>query len=133
MSPKKDKFVNPLLRSTEPQTEPSTEASTQENTETLMKASADTATEMSTKPDTQATTPANTQTSTYTSQDDEQDYPTERRKRGKQAFDKTHIRWTLWIKKGLKKRIEKLAKDEEVSLVALAEEAFNDLLKKYGK
>src|SRR5258708_2148561 len=92
VSPKKDKFVNPLLRSTEPtaepQTETSTETHTQESTETLMKASADTATEMPTKTSTQATTPADTQTSTYTSHDDEQDYPTERRKRGKQAFDK---------------------------------------------
>ena len=63
-------------------------------------------------------------------QDDEGEL-IERRKRGKQAFDKVHMRWTLWINKKLKKRIDKLAKEEEVSLVALAEEAFTDLLKKH--
>jgi hypothetical protein len=41
------------------------------------------------------------------------------------------MRWTLWINKKLKKRIDQFAKKEEVSLVALAEEAFTDLLKKY--
>jgi predicted HicB family RNase H-like nuclease len=117
--PKDKKFVNPLLRSTEPSTETNTETPTQESTETLMKAV------------TQAPTSTSTSAHTFTSQDDEQDYSTERRKRGKQAFDKTHIRWTMWIKKGLKKKIEKLAKDQELSLVALAEEAFTDLLQKY--
>lgn len=65
-------------------------------------------------------------------QDDEGEL-VERRKRGKQAFDKVHMRWTLWINKKLKKRIDQLAKEQEVSLVALAEEAFIDLMKKYDK
>lgn len=123
MPPKDKKFVNPLLRSTEPSTEPNTETPTQENTETLMKA----ATQAPTSTDTSATT----STYTYTSIEDTEDQVVERRKRGKQAFDKTHIRWTMWIKKGLKKKIEKLSKDQELSLVALAEEAFTDLLMKY--
>jgi len=119
VSPKDKKFVNPLLRSTET----STESTTQETTETTMKSPTETTT--------QAPTPTNTQMSTYTSADDTPDEPVERRKRGKQAFDKIHMRWTLWINKKLKKRIDKLSKTEEISLVALAEEAFTDLLKKY--
>lgn len=123
MSSKKDKFVNPLLRSTEPQTETHTELPTQEITETLMKAPADTKTEMPTKTSTQAPT--------FTSTEDSVSDVVERRKRGKQAFDKIHMRWTLWINKKLKKRIDQLSRKEEISLVALAEEAFTDLLRKY--
>lgn len=119
MSPKDKKFVNPLLRPTEP----TTETPTQESTETIVKAPTEMPTQVPTSTDTSA--------STYTSLSDALDEPVERRKRGKQAFDKVHMRWTLWINKKLKKRIDKLAKDEEVSLVALAEEAFTDLLKKY--
>jgi hypothetical protein len=74
-----------------------------------------------------------TDSSEDTLQDNEDEEYIARRKRGKQAFDKTHVRWTLWIRKGLKKQIEKLAKEQEVSHVALAEEAFKDLLAKYGK
>jgi GIY-YIG catalytic domain len=65
------------------------------------------------------------------SQDDEDYMP--RRNRGKQAFDKTHIRWSIWVRKNLKKQVEKLANEQEASFVALAEEAFKDLLKKYSK
>jgi hypothetical protein len=125
VSPKKDKFVNPLLRSTEPDTE----TRTQESTETMM----ETATEASTSPDTQTTTGKSKPSSTYTSTDHEIDEPVERRKKGKQAFDKTHIRWSIWVRKNLKRQIEKLAKEQEISFVALADEAFTDLLKKYGK
>jgi len=126
--PKRDKkFVNPLLQSTES----STEAPTQESTDTVMKAPTDTGTEVPTQTSTQAHTSATTSTNTFTSTDDTLDEPVERRKRGKQAFDKIHMRWTLWINKKLKRRIDKLSKDEELSLVALAEEAFTDLLKKY--
>ena len=57
----------------------------------------------------------------------------ERRKRGKQAFEKTHDRWTVWLHKKLKKGLAQLAKEQEVSQSALADEAIADLLKKYGK
>ena len=80
---------------------------------------------------TQTPTDTTKSATTYTSLDDGIDEPVARRKRGKQAFDKTHTRWTIWIRKSLKKQIEKLAKEQEVSHVALAEEAFRDLLKKY--
>jgi hypothetical protein len=161
VSPKDKKFVNPLLRPTEPQPETNTEASTetptkthtQESTETPTKVPMETITQLPTQTDTQvptvtltkmpvetptnAPTQTNTSTitsaSTFTSTDDDIDEPVERRKRGKQAFDKIHMRWTLWINKKLKKRIDQLSKEQEVSLVALAEEAFTDLLKKYGK
>ena len=147
MSPKDKKFVNPLLRSTEADTkaptDASTEPSTQVDTEPTIHAFVKTPTEPSTQmsvetppePHTQASTQmpmsAPTSTTTYTSADDIPDEPVERRKRGKQAFDKIHIRWTLWINKKLKKRIDQLSKKEEISLVALAEEAFTDLLRKY--
>ena len=125
MSPKDKKFVNPLLRPTELSTEAGTETPTQESTETMAQAPTQMPTESPTSTSTSATT--------YTSLEDILDEPVERRKRGKQAFDKIHMRWTLWINKKLKKQIDKLAKDEEVSLVALAEEAFTDLLRKHGR
>jgi predicted HicB family RNase H-like nuclease len=125
VSPKDKKFVNPLLRPTELSTEAGTETPTQESTETMAQAPTQMPTESPTSTSTSATT--------YTSLEDILDEPVERRKRGKQAFDKIHMRWTLWINKKLKKQIDKLAKDEEVSLVALAEEAFTDLLRKHGR
>lgn len=131
------KFVNPLLRSTESTTEPNTdtqiqvltEASTKESTQTAMQAPTSLVTDASTETSTSTTM----STLTSTSMDDSEDTAVERRKRGKQAFDKVHMRWTLWINKKLKKKIDQLAKEEELSLVALAEEAFHDLMKKYGK
>ncbi len=66
-------------------------------------------------------------------QDDDEDDAVERRKRGKQAFEKTHDRWTLWVRKKQKRAIKQLAKEQEVSYVALLEEAIDLLLKKYGK
>lgn len=125
MSPKDKKFVNPLLRSTESSADTNTDPPTQESTETMAQAPTQMPTESPTSTSTSATT--------YTSLEDILDEPVERRKRGKQAFDKIHMRWTLWINKKLKKQIDKLAKDEEVSLVALAEEAFTDLLRKHGR
>ncbi len=145
MPPKDKKFVNPLLRSTESQTESDTDtptkASTKESTQTPMQVSTLSPTETSTDTPTSSATDTSTETSmstntsanTYTSTDDEEDATVERRKRGKQAFDKIHMRWTLWINKKLKKRIDQLAKEKDLSLVAIAEEAFTDLLKKYGK
>lgn len=125
MSPKDKKFVNPLLRSTESSADTNTDPPTQESTETMAKAPTPMPTELPTS--------THTSTPTFTPLEDILDEPVERRKRGKQAFDKVHTRWTMWINKKLKKQIDKLAKEEEVSLVALAEEAFTDLLKKYGR
>jgi hypothetical protein len=129
VSPKDKKFVNPLLRSTET----SPEAQTQIPIETASETTTHATTQSPIFVNTQSATDTTKSTTTYTSVDDEEDQPVERRKRGKQAFDKVHMRWTLWINKKLKKRIDQLAKEQEVSLVALAEEAFTDLMKKYGK
>lgn len=94
-------FKNPLTQSTE--TKPSTEASTE--TETL----------------------PSTSTITYTSMLPEMKH----RKRGKQAFEKTHERITLWIDSGLKQRFEALADDQGIAKSTLLDEAITDLLKKY--
>lgn len=131
MSPKDKKFVNPLLRSTESSPEAQVQTPIETTPDTTTQVPTETYTHTTTPTDTQTPTDTTKSTTTYTSSDDDEDQPVERRKRGKQAFDKIHMRWTLWINKKLKKRIDKLAKEEEVSLVALAEEAFTDLLKKY--
>lgn len=137
MSPKDKKFVNPLLRSTEASPEAQTQIPIETTPKTSTQLTTDTPTHATTQSvisaDIQTTTNTAKSTPTYTPIDDEEDQPVERRKRGRQAFDKVHMRWTLWINKKLKKRINKLAKEEEVSLVALAEEAFTDLLNKHGR
>ena len=115
MSPKDKKFVNPLTQPTEKAGEPP------------MQSSVDTPTQLPTQ------VPTSTSTSTYTSEESDDDYVVERRKRGKQAFEKTHDRWTVWLHKKLKKGLAQLAKEQEVSQSALADEAIADLLKKYGK
>jgi hypothetical protein len=105
------KFVNPLLR-------PSPETQTQ----TLPPA--ETSTETPTSPSTE------TSTSTYP------DLPSDhvvRRKRGEQAFEKTHERITLWIDKQLKAAFEQLANEEGTSKTMLLNEAIADLLKKRGR
>ena len=53
------------------------------------------------------------------------------RKRGNQAFEKTHQRFTGWIDKNLKQKFEKLALEEGVSKTSLLNEALADLLIKY--
>ena len=137
MSPKDKKFVNPLLRPTEAETEastqPPTELDTQATTEPSTSSSTEPATEAQTQTPTGTSTSADTETSTFTSTHDEEDDAVERRKRGKQAFDKTHDRWTLWVRKKQKRQVKQLAKEQEVSYVALIDEAIADLLKKYGK
>ena len=55
-----------------------------------------------------------------------------RRRRGAQAFEKTHERITLWIDKRLKRAFEELAYDQEISKTALLNEAMADLLNKYS-
>jgi hypothetical protein len=53
------------------------------------------------------------------------------RKRGNQAFEKTHQRFTGWIDKNLKQKFEKLAVEEGVSKASLLNEAVADLLRKH--
>ena len=53
------------------------------------------------------------------------------RKRGNQAFEKTHQRFTGWIDKSLKQQFEKLADEHGVSKTSLLNEAIADLLRKY--
>ena len=53
------------------------------------------------------------------------------RKRGNQAFEKTHQRFTGWLDKGLKREFEKLAGEEGVSKTSLLNEAIADLLRKH--
>jgi Ribbon-helix-helix protein, copG family len=85
----------------------------------------------------EATTPytaTSTETSTYTSTHDV--LPSEgvvRRKRGAQAFEKTHERITLWLDKKLKEQFEQLADEEGISKTALLNEAVADVLKKHRK
>ena len=99
--PKDRKFVNPLTQRSD--TLPSTETTPFPATES-------------------STLPA-----TYTST-----LPTAvHRKRGAQAFEKTHERITLWIDKSLKHRFEALADERGVAKATLLDEAIADLLKKY--
>jgi hypothetical protein len=53
------------------------------------------------------------------------------RKRGNQAFEKTHTRFTSWVDKGLKQQFEKLAADTGLSKTSLVNEAIADVLRKY--
>ena len=53
------------------------------------------------------------------------------RKRGTQAFEKTHGRITLWIDSNLKQRFEALADEQGVAKSTLLDEAVSDLLAKY--
>ena len=97
----KRKFVNPL---------------TQPSTSTFPSSTTNTSTETETLPD--------TYTSTYSPRP-------ARRKRGAQAFERTHERITLWLDKDLKDRFEALAEEENAAKSTLLDEAISDLLKKY--
>jgi hypothetical protein len=55
------------------------------------------------------------------------------RKRGNQAFEKTHERFTGWIDRGLKREFEKLAEKEGVSKTSLLNEALADLMTKHQR
>lgn len=68
-----------------------------------------------------------TQAETYTSTET----PMQHRKRGAQAFEKTHERITLWIDRGLKHQFDALADEQGVSKTQLLNEAIADLLKKH--
>ncbi len=78
---------------------------------------------------TETDTETDTQPSTFTSTGD---MITSHRKRGKQAFEKTHERSTYWVRKDLKRGLERLARQEEMAQATLLNEAIADLLKKYG-
>lgn len=54
-----------------------------------------------------------------------------RRKRGEQAFEKTHVRITVWIDKSLKQSFEDLALQRDKPKTALLDEAIADLVRKY--
>ena len=53
------------------------------------------------------------------------------RKRGAQAFEKTHERVTLWLDKSLKEQFEGLADEQGTAKSSLLDEAIADLLAKY--
>lgn len=119
------KFVNPLTQpstptSTETQSLPATETFPEPATVPTTLADTNTFTEPSSLP----VTSSDTEPSTYTS-------TLEPRKRGKQAFERTHKRVTLWIDKGLEKRFEALSKRDEVAKSTLLDEAVRDLLAKH--
>lgn len=104
--PKDRKFVNPLTQPSKP-----------------LEADAQPATYPATEPITETSTLPDTYTSTYPS-------APAPRKRGDQAFEKTHERVTLWLDKGLKRRFEALA-TQGFAKSTLLDEAITDLLKKY--
>ena len=54
-----------------------------------------------------------------------------RRKRGEQAFEKTHVRITVWIDKSLKQSFEDLAFQRDKPKTTLLDEAIADLVRKY--
>lgn len=121
------KFVNPLTQPSTP-TETQSLPPTKPSPETEMVPDTSTPTKPAmfppTKTSTHPFTPASPETSTYTS-------TYEPRKRGKQAFERTHERITLWLDKGLKKRFDALSRRNEVAKSTLLDEAIKDLLEKH--
>jgi predicted DNA-binding protein len=75
---------------------------------------------------TQTPTETTTETITYTSTLPQ----VKHRKRGAQAFEKTHERITLWIDSDLKRRFEALADEQGVAKSTLLDEAISNLLNK---
>ncbi len=84
-------------------------------------------TETTTETFTESETLPSTSTNTYTSTLPQAKH----RKRGKQAFEQTHERITLWIDRGLKQRFEDLAVNQDLAKSTLLDEAIGDLLMKY--
>jgi hypothetical protein len=82
-----------------------------------------------------STSPVSLEGSAFPADSAENAYYTEppvvRRRRGSQAFEKTHERITLWIDKRLKQAFEELAYQQELSKTSLLNEAVADLLRKY--
>jgi hypothetical protein len=82
-------------------------------------------------PLTQPSTSPATNTETFPATFTSTPLPVARRKRGAQAFERTHERITLWLDKGLKERFESLAEEQNAAKSTLLDEAISDLLKKY--
>ena len=82
-------------------------------------------------PLTQPSTSPATNTETFPATFTSTPLPAARRKRGAQAFERTHERITLWLDKGLKERFESLAEEQNAAKSTLLDEAISDLLKKY--
>jgi hypothetical protein len=90
-------------------------------------------------PLTQPSTPTETETETPTLPSTEAPTYTstlpqvQHRKRGAQAFEKTHERITLWVDKALRARFEALAEEQGISKAQLLNEALSDLLAKHSR
>ena len=82
-------------------------------------------------PLTQPSTCPATNTETFPATFTSTPLPVARRKRGAQAFERTHERITLWLDKALKERFESLAEEQNAAKSTLLDEAISDLLKKY--
>ncbi|GAC1364233.1 MAG: hypothetical protein PVS3B1_23930 [Ktedonobacteraceae bacterium] len=54
-----------------------------------------------------------------------------KRKRGEQAFEKTHVRFTVWVDKTLKQSFEDIAFQRDKPKTTLLNEAIADLVRKY--
>lgn len=54
-----------------------------------------------------------------------------RRKKGEQAFERTHVRFTVWVDKSLKQSFEDIASQREKPKTTLLNEAIADLVRKY--
>jgi predicted transcriptional regulator len=79
--------------------------------------------------ETETSTLPSTSTVTYTSTLPQ----VKHRKRGSQAFEKTHERITLWLDSELKRRFESLADEQGVAKSTLLDEAISDLLNKAAR
>jgi hypothetical protein len=112
----KREFRNPLLQPTEAVVQPP------ENITTATEPAPETATATSTQAITEVSTEPTTYTSTY-----------EPRKRGKEAFERTHQRITLWADKQLYRQFKAVAKRHDLAQSTLLDEAIRDLLAKYGE
>lgn len=80
-------------------------------------------TSSATLPTTETATSPDTFTYTYSK--------STQRKRGAQAFERTHERITLWIDRNLKQQFEALADEQGTAKSGLLDEAIADLLAKY--
>lgn len=112
-------------RSTETSTGISTQTDKDTSTETILDTQTYTIVDTTLVPE--------TSTETYTYSEEELEALVERRKKGKNIFEKTHERLSIWMLKSKKKKFIKLAKDVGLSQVELMDEALDDLFKKYRR
>lgn len=115
-------FRNPLLQPTETAMQPQADALPLTATVPKTLPAPETTTEPSTLAITEPSTELDTFTSTYTP-----------RKRGKEAFERTHQRVTLWADKQLYRRFKLVAKRHDQAQSTLLDEAIRDVLAKYGE